>query len=133
MNAFNHIAFRCRDIAKEEAFYTKHFGFKRSRTFNKGTPGEFFMLKLGSIRLELFPPDAGKPIAAKSADDSHGFLHLAIEVPKLEPVIAALTADGIECGNIIDCSKHIPGLHICFFHDPEGNRVELMQGYKDEE
>jgi glyoxylase I family protein len=130
-----HIAFRCRDLAAQEAFYTKHFGFRRSRTFHRGEPGEFFLLKLGSTRLELFPPDPKNPAAptAQGGEQPVGFRHLAFEVPKLEPVLEALKADGIEPDPIIDAAKVVPGLRIVFFRDPEGNIIELMEGYRDEE
>jgi glyoxylase I family protein len=131
MNAFNHIAFNCRDLFAQEAFYTKHFGFKRSRTFNRGEANEFFMLKLGSMRLELFKNQkAGED---KGSEQPVGFKHLALDVPKLEPFIESLRADGIEADRIIDCGKIAPGMRIVFFRDPEGNILELMEGYRDEE
>jgi glyoxylase I family protein len=133
MNAFNHIAFNCWDLAAQEAFYTKHFGFKRSRTFNRGKPDEFFMLKLGSVRLELFSTDHSKTAAMQGGEQLIGFKHLALDVPKLEPFIEALQADGIETEPIRDCNHVLPGLRIVFFRDPEGNILELMEGYKDEE
>ncbi len=33
---------------------------------------------------------------------------------------------------MIDCSTVVEGLRVCFFDDPEGNKIELMQGYKDQ-
>jgi glyoxylase I family protein len=133
MTSINHIAFHCRDLAAQEAFYTKHFGFKRSRTFRKGEPGEFFMLKLGSTRLELFPTDPAKTGDAKGGEQPIGFKHLAFDVPKLEPVIEALKADGIICDEIIELPDIRPGFRIVFFRDPEGHILELMEGYVDEE
>ena len=133
MNAINHIALNCWNLAAQEAFYTKHFGFKRSRTFNRGKPGEFFMLKLGSTRLELFPTDPAKTAGMQGGEQPVGFKHLAFDVPKLEPVLEALKADGIEHDPIMDLSKMLPGFRIVFFRDPEGNILELMEGFKDEE
>ena len=131
MNAIQHIALNCRDIKVQEQFYTKHFSFRRSRVFNANTPDEFIMLRLESTCLELF--------TAKSDGDSHmgqeqpvGFKHLAFEVPDLEEAIAALHADGIQTDEIIDCASAVEGLRICFFNDPDGNRLELMQGYQDQ-
>jgi glyoxylase I family protein len=132
MNAFNHLALNCSDLAAQEAFYTKHFGFKRSRTFNRGKPDEFFMLKLGSIRLELFPTNRAKTAGMQGGEQPIGFKHFALDVPKLEPVLEALRADGIEPDAIIDVGHHLPGLRIVFFRDPEGNNLELMEGYRDE-
>jgi glyoxylase I family protein len=132
MNAFNHIALNCRDLAAQEAFYVKHFGFKRSRTFNRGKPDEFFLLKLGSVRLELFSTDRAKTAGMQGGEQPIGFKHLAFDVPKLELVLEGLRADGIEPDPIIDCGHAIPGCRIAFFRDPEGNILELMEGYRDE-
>jgi glyoxylase I family protein len=129
---FNHVAFNCRDVAAQERFYTKHFGFKRSRTFNRGTPGEFIMLKLGATRLEFFPTDSLKVSDANAGEQPIGFKHLALDVPKLEPIIDALKADGVVCDNVIECAHIAPGARIVFFRDLEGNIIELMEGYVDE-
>lgn len=131
--AFNHIAFRCRDLAAQEAFYTKHFGFRRSRTFRKGEPGEFFMLKLGSVRLELFPAKEGTTAGDKGGEQKVGFLHLAFDVPRLEPVLESIRADGIEPDKIVELGHMWPGFRIVFLRDPEGNVLELMENYRDEE
>jgi len=133
MNTFNHIALNCWDLAAQEAFYTKHFGFKRSRTFNRGKPDEFFLLKLGSMRLELFSTDRNKTAAMQGGEQPIGFKHLAFDVPKLEPILDGLRADAIEPDPIIECGHVAPGLRIVFFRDPEGNILELMEGYCDEE
>jgi glyoxylase I family protein len=130
---FNHVAFNCRDVPKQERFYTKHFGFKRSRTFHRGTPGEFIMLKLGGTRLELFPTDMLKVGNANAGEQAIGFKHLALDVPKLEPLIESLKSDGVTCDPIIECGQIAPGMRIVFFRDLEGNIIELMEGYVDEE
>ena len=131
--AVQHIAFYCRNLAAQEAFYTKHFGFKRSRTFHKGEPNEFFMLKLGSVRLELFPPGASVTPADKGGEQPIGFRHLAFEVEKLEPVLESLRADGVEPDKIIELPQLWEGFRIVFFRDPDGNILELMENYRDEE
>lgn len=133
-NLFNHVAFGCRNRAAQEAFYIKHLGFKRCRTFERGKPGEFVMLKLGATRLELFPFDPAQPVPEKAAGQANvGYRHLAFDVPDLDPVIAGLKADGVDIDPIIDISQLLPGFRIVFFRDPEGNVVELMQNYRDEE
>jgi len=132
INAINHIALNCWDLAGQEAFYTRQFGFKRSRTFHRGMPNEFFLLKLGSVRLELFSSDREKSAGMQGGEQPIGFKHLAFDVPKLEPVIEALQAEGIEVDKIV-AVESIPGLRIAFFRDPEGNIIELMEGYRDEE
>jgi glyoxylase I family protein len=127
MAAITHIAFFCKNLKAQEAFYTKHFGFRRARVFNAGTPNEFFLLRLGDTRLELFsaPPGNENTMAGPQAV---GFHHLALEVADMEKLVAGLEADGIQTEGINQHST----MKICFFHDPEGNRIELMQGYEDE-
>ena len=131
-SGFNHVAFNCRDVPRQERFYTRHFGFKRSRTFNRGTPGEFIMLKLGATRLELFPTDSLKVGDVNAGEQAIGFKHLALDVPKLEPVIESLKSDGVTCDKIIECPHIAPNARIVFFRDLEGNIIELMEGYVDE-
>lgn len=131
MIALQHIALNCRDLKKQEQFYTKHFGFRRSRVFNRNTPDEFLMLRLGPIRLELFSA-GGKAKALDGGEQPVGFKHLAFEVPDLDAALAGLQAAGIQTEAIIDCSSIVKGMRVCFFNDPENNRLELMQGYQDE-
>jgi glyoxylase I family protein len=131
MNAVQHIAFNCRDHRQQAAFYTKHFGFKQARLFCAGEPHEFIMLRLGACCLEFFtaPPEKRPETGGEQAI---GFKHLAFEVPSLEAAIASLQADGLTTDPIIDVGSTVPGLRICFFRDPEGNILELMQGWQDE-
>ena len=133
MNTFSHIAYHCRNLAAQEAFYTRHFGFKRCRTFNRGTPGEFFLLKLGSMRLEFFSAKADTDPSAKGGEQAIGFRHIALEVASLEPIVEALRTEGVDLDPIQDVSHIVPGLRIVFFRDPEGNIVELLEGYHDDE
>jgi len=129
MAGVQHIAFNCRDREAQEAFYAKHFGFRRVRVFNTGTDGEFVMLRSGPTCLELFSAAAGQ---AGGGEQAVGFKHVALEVADVPAAVAALNADGIETERIIDCSSLAPGWRVCFFDDPEGNRLELIEGYQDD-
>ncbi len=132
MNVMGHIAFGCRDKAAMEKFYTEQFGFRRARVFNPGDPGEFVVLRLGAMCIELFlNPDA--PADATGGEQTVGYRHLAFLVPSLKAKIAELKTAGITSEDIIDCSGISPGMRVCFFHDPEGNYVELMENWADEE
>ena len=91
------------------------------------------MLKLGSFRLELFPTDSAKTMNQNGSEQAIGFKHLTFDVPNLDSAIEALRGDGIEPDRVIDFSTVIPGSRLLFFRDPEGNIVELMEGYRDEE
>jgi glyoxylase I family protein len=129
MNAVHHIALNCRDRIVSEKFYAKHFGFRRARVFNTGKPGEFVMLRLGGTCLELF--QSSRNASGHAGEQPIGFKHLAFEVPGIESAVEQLQRDGVSTDPIIDCSKDVPGLRICFFKDPDGNILELMEGWKD--
>ncbi len=130
MTVIQHVAFNCRDLKKTEAFYTKHFGFKRARVFNAGTPDEFALLRLGKFCIELFPTKNTKDV--QQAAQPLGFQHMAFEIGNIDEAIKKLNDDGVKTEDIIDCSAILKGMRICFFHDPDGNRLELMEGYKDQ-
>lgn len=131
VQSIQHIALNCGDLKRQERFYTRHFGFRRARVFNPNTPDEFVMLRLGAVCLELFSARM-EARALMAGEQPVGFKHLAFEVPDLDAALAALRADGIQTDAIIDCGAIVPGMRVCFFNDPEGNRLEVMQGYQDE-
>lgn len=129
MPAIHHIAYHCRDRIALERFYTKHLGFRRARVFNAATENEFVMLRLGACCIELF----ASPEPEAQAEKPHlGVKHLAYEVEDLDAMLGGLRADGIEPGPVLD-SVGVEGLRVCFLGDPEGNTIELMEGWHDEE
>ena len=120
-------------LRRRKDLYVKHFGFQRSRTFRPGKPQSIRDVKAGlAVRLELYPSDSVNA-GQKGGEQGVGFKHLAFDAPKLEPAIESLRADGIEPDPITDISKHIPGGRVVFFRDPEGNLIEFLEGYYDEE
>ena len=129
MNIVHHLAFNCHDRHAQEAFYTEQFGFKRARVLNAGRPDEFIILRSGKHVPGAF--QRARHPARSGGVQAVGFKHLAFEVPSLEESIARLRAAGIEPDRIMDASGNVPGLRICFFRDPEGNSIELMQGWQD--
>jgi glyoxylase I family protein len=124
-----HVALNCRDRVAQEAFYSDVFGFERARVFNAGEPDEFVMLRLGDVRMELFQSDARD---ASGGEQPVGFKHLCLGVADIEQKVEALNAAGVRTDPIIDCGEQVPGLKVCFFSDPEGNRIELMEGWQDD-
>jgi len=128
MTSLHHIAFHCHDIHAQEKFYTKHFGFKRVWTFNQGQVNEFFLIRLGDCRLEFFSAPEGTPGEVHGGEQTIGMRHLAFGVDKLEPIIEGLKEDGIITDPIISIDS-VPGLRICFFRDPEGNILEMMEDW----
>jgi glyoxylase I family protein len=130
MPAIHHLAVNCIDMKRQVELFMKHFGFKKARVFRPGQPNEFIMLRLGGFCMEMF--QIKDPGDAMGGPQDIGFKHLAFETDDLEGAKARLEADGYKTEPVIDCSQFVPGMKIFFFNDKEGNRIELMQGWKDE-
>ena len=121
-----HVAFICEDIKLMEEYYSKVFGFKRVKTFNNGKKNEFFILRRDDVRIELFP---------KKEEKSYGdwrFKHFAISVDSIDAIINYLESMKIKVDKIIDYSTNENKFKICFITDPEGNVIEFMEGYMDD-
>ncbi|MDZ4816816.1 MAG: VOC family protein [Verrucomicrobiota bacterium] len=132
MKFIQHVALNCQDRESQEKFYSTHFGARRVRVFNAGKSDEFVMLRLGESCLELFSAQP-EHRTQKAGPQNVGFSHLAFEVEDIEATAKQIELTGIKHEGIIGCSSSVSALKICFFQDPEGNRIELMQGWKDDE
>lgn len=132
---FSHIGLNCRDMAVTEAFYTEVFGFKRARVFDIGeNPGDaqIIFLKLGAVYLELFQAEGDA--SAHDADGPHqaGLIrHLAFQVDDVDAVLAKLDNPDITLGPAA-FDDFIPGWKTVWIRDPDGNIVEISQGYQDD-
>ena len=130
MAVVSHIAYRCRNREATENFYIKYFGFRRVRVFNPNKPNELILIKLGVMSLEL--SQAQIELVPTPVSSATCYLHLAFEVDHLETFIKLLNADNIQTGKVYDCSSEVEGMSVCFFYDPDGNSIEIMQGYQDD-
>jgi glyoxylase I family protein len=131
---FGHVAIACKDPIAVERFYTKHFGFARSRVYAPG-PGQVVMLRAGDISLELFSStqEAPAPPVGGAGPEYPGWRHIAFLVSDLDAKLAEMGADARITLGPVDMSEFIPGMRVAWVADPEGNIVELNQGYRDEE
>lgn len=131
---FSHISINCVDPLAIERFYVKYFGFERARVYAPG-PDQVVMLKSGNIYLELFKA-AGKPPLASPTMDGYtfkGLRHYCFQVDDLDAKLQELGDQADISLGPLDMSEFIPGMRVCWIKDPEGNVVELNQGYQDEE
>ena len=132
--AFSHMALNCRDMAVIEQFYTKYFGFKRARAIPLGDSQQIVFIKCGSMYLELFQAEGDSPAAAPESDGHHfpGWRHLAFQVDNVDAKLAELGADAKITLGPLDFDAFIPGWRTVWINDPEGNIVEISQGYTDQ-
>ncbi len=131
--AFSHMGITCDDPIALERWYTKHFGFHRARVYAPG-PGQVVMLKRADVYLELFPAAEKRTSAPAGKDGTPqaGWRHMAFLVDDLDAKLAEMGDDAKVNLGPIDFSAFVPGMRSIWLADPEGNVVELNQGYVDE-
>jgi glyoxylase I family protein len=131
---FSHVAMSCTDPLKVERWYTKHFGFKRARVYLPG-PGQVVMIKSGDIYIEIFPatkPAPAPPVGGAGPEYAGAWRHIAFLVDDLDAKLKEMGEDAKLTLGPIDMGGLIPGMRVAWLADPEGNIVELNQGYVDE-
>jgi glyoxylase I family protein len=130
---FSHMAMCCRDPEAVERFYSKHFGFKRARVYAPGKD-QVVMIKSDGIYLEIFPATKEAPASpvGGAGPEYVGWRHLAFLVTDLDGKLAEMGGDAKVTLGPLDMSEFIPNMRVVWLADPEGNIVELNQGYVDE-
>ncbi len=131
----HHLALTCRDPIAVERFYTRHFGFTRARVIDLGDGAQIVFLKSPGLYLELFRAERESPDAPPTADGYHwpGFRHIAFKVDNVDAKLAEMAADAVPTLGPLDFDAFIPGWRSVWLQDPEGNIVEISQGYVDQD
>ena len=131
--AFSHIALNCIDPLATERFYTTHFGFRRARVIPLGAD-QIVFLKSGSMYLELFkaPGAAGATLEKDGPGNPGTFRHIAFQVDNVDAALAAMGADARVSLGPLSFDDFIPGWRTAWIKDPDGNIVEISQGYTDQ-
>ncbi|TYQ13283.1 UNVERIFIED_CONTAM: glyoxylase I family protein [Acetivibrio alkalicellulosi] len=132
--AVSHVGISCSDPINIEKFYTKHFGFKRSRVYAPG-PDQVVMIKAGNTYLELFKSSEKSPVPLPkgAGQDYPGWRHICFSVDNLDEFLKGMGSDAVITLGPLDMSDFILDMKVCWISDPEGNIIELNQGYVDEE
>ncbi len=130
----HHVGLSCNDPINIERWYSKHFGFTRGRVYAPGE-GQVVMIQAGGVYLELFSSTEERPApkVEGAGQDYSGFRHFAFLVDDLDAKLAEMGDEARITLGPLDMSEFIPGMRVAWIADPEGNIVELNQGYVDEE
>jgi glyoxylase I family protein len=131
---FSHMAISCKDPLAVERFYVKHFGFKRARVVVPG-PGQVVFLKREDIYLEIFQAkgDAPLPPAGGAGPEYPGWRHLAFTVDSVDAKLAEMGEEAVITLGPLNFDEVIKGWRTAWLSDPEGNIVEITQGYADQD
>ena len=133
-STFAQVALNCRDMRATERFYTRYFEFRRVRLIPLGEQ-EIIFLKLDNVYLELFQAEGEPSGVAKAADGPHqeGIRHIGFQVDNIDAKLAELGSDAHITLGPLDFDDFIPGWRTVWISDPDGNIVEISQGYRDQD
>jgi ankyrin repeat protein len=138
------ISLVCDQPSVTEAFYTKHFGFRRARVYLPG-PNQVVVLKARNAYLQIFPAFEQRPRCLESPSQvtspypgGAGAGPLFTGVRKLTFLIDDIEHQLAGMGNEARISQAmrpglIPDSQSVWIIDPSGNVIELIEGYCDED
>ena len=130
---FFHVSLNCKDPLDMERYYTRHFGFTRARVIPIDV-GQIVFLKTGTVYLELFPTKDARPAPTPDKDGPSypGVRHIAFKVDNVDAKLKEMGADARITLGPLDFNDVIRGWRTVWVSDPEGNVVEISQGYADQ-
>ena len=130
---FHHMALACKDPIATEQFYTKYFGFKRARVIPLGSE-QIVFIKSGNAYLEIFQAkqDVPAPRAGKDGPWYPEWRHIAFKLDNVDAKLAEMGQDAKITLGPLNFDAFIPGWRTVWLSDPEGNIVEITQGFVDQ-
>jgi glyoxylase I family protein len=130
----SHVALSCKDPVVSERFYSRYFGFQRARVIPLGNE-QIIFIKSGGTYLELFQSKGESPLPPYQSDGPTypGLRHIAFQVEDVDRKLAEMGADARITLGPLDFNDFIPGWRSVWLADPDGNIVEISQGYVDQE
>ncbi len=92
-------------------------------------------IKSGDFYLEIFGTDEDRPGQAPENDGYPypGVRHIAFKVDNVDEKLAEMGDDARITLGPLDFDAFIPGWRTVWVADPEGNIVEISQGFTDDE
>lgn len=120
-----HIAIVTKNLETSIDFYTRLGG----RVLDRGEPkpGEYLALvEFGGVTLELLQI----PVEAAPSGCINHFAIAVADVAKARQILADAGVDSFETPDVTVMPNLFGGLENCFFHGPDGERIELLKMYR---
>jgi lactoylglutathione lyase len=117
MTKLDHVGIYVKALERSLTFYEKLFGFKVVNRFTSGE-AEIGLLDIGGGLLELIQRP-GSPVTPPGGNWSH----LALHEPDFDDRVKTLEEMGVETRRV----TMVNGNRLCFFQDPDGHTMELME------
>ena len=135
MQIVSHVGLACKDPTATEAFYTKYFGFRRVRVIPLGNGEQIVFIKMQDcvFYLELFRAKEESPLPPPVQDGPWHptFRHLAFKVDDVDAKLSEMDDAAKVTSGPLDFDSVIPGWRTAWIADPDGNIIEISQGFVD--
>lgn len=117
LKATHHVAIFTQNFAALETFYAQTLGFPVTKRWDDVT---IIFIDIGSTTIELIGRDTAPP-----AESPAGAInHLALHVEDVDVAYQELVAKDVK---IKSAPANFKEVRICFFFDPDGNTLELVE------
>ncbi len=117
LKATHHIGVRTQNMAAMEKFYSETLGFP---VIKRWDDVDIIFIDIGSTTIELI----GRTDAPEPESTPAGLDHLALHVASVDEAYQELVAKNVR---IRSEPKDFKDVRICFFFDPDGNVLELVE------
>lgn len=131
---FIHMGLNCIDPLRMEKFYEKYFGFKRKNLFIKDSGEQIIMIGSENTYLELFKVSE-KSFEEKTGAtglETAGWRHICFSVDNLDEMLLKFGDDLKITLGPLKLDSFVKGMRACWIEDPEGNIIELNEGYSED-
>jgi len=117
LKATHHVAILTQNFAAMETFYTQTLGFPVTLRWDDV---KIVFFDIGSTTVELLDRDT----APAAASPPGAINHIALQVEDVDAAYAELVAKAV---TIKSPPANFKNIRICFFFDPDGNLLELVE------
>ena len=117
LKATHHIAIRTQNMAAMTKFYTETLGFPITKRWDAVN---IIFIDIGSTTIELI----SNPNAPAANTPAGAIDHIALHVESVDETHQELVAKGV---TITVQPKNFQDIRLCFFKDPDGNSLELVE------
>ena len=119
-----HLALKVHDLDKSLDFWRDRVGFREMDRLRRddGTTWLVYLRITDTQFLELFPDAATD---RSPGEEANGVLHICLDIEDLDVEIARLEKAGVKIVSPI--KGGIDNNRGAWIHDPDGNRIELME------
>ena len=124
IRGIGHLALKVRDLDKSLDFWRDRVGFQEMQRLKRDN-GETWLVYLritDEQYLELFP---GAATDQAPGEEANGVLHICLDIVDLDEEIERLQKAGVTIVSPI--KGGIDNNRGAWIHDPDGNRIELME------